>query len=108
VLNPHLDDEDSPPYVVFVIATAVNRWVPALGYSIGLDTLTTEMIAGRLIYHHKMQTKLGSSHTSPYLPLVTIFIESAALSLIAKIIQISILSIAVTANPLVIPLCVSQ
>lgn len=88
--------------------TAVARWAPALGFSVGLDTLTTGMIAGRLIYHHQMQKKLGGMNTRPYLPIMTIFIESAALSLISKIIQISIPSNAITLNPLVIPLCVSQ
>jgi hypothetical protein len=91
------------------LLNVVVRWVPALGFSLGLDTLTTGMIAGRLVYHHRMQKKLGGAHTSPpYLPLVTIFIESAALSLISKIIQISIPSVAITHNPFIIPLCVSK
>jgi hypothetical protein len=86
----------------------VSRWVPALGFSVGVDTFTTGMIAGRLIYHHQMQKKIGGAHTSPYLPLVTIFIESAALSLISKVIQISIQSYAIELNPIVLPLCVSK
>jgi hypothetical protein len=85
---------------------AVGHWVPALGFSVGLDTVTTGMIAGRLIYHHRTQKKLGA-HTA-YLPLVAIFIESAALSLISKIIQISIPSIAIEMNPLNIPFCMSK
>jgi hypothetical protein len=87
---------------------AVARWVPALGFSVGLDTLTTGMIAGRLVYHHRMQKKLGGTHITPYLPLVVIFIESAALSLISKVIQLSTYSILIARNPLVIPLCVSE
>jgi hypothetical protein len=88
--------------------TEIGRWIPALGFSVGLDTLTTVMIAGRLIYHHRRHNKSGGAHSSSYLPLVTIFIESAALSLISKIIQISIPSVAVELNPFVIPLCVSS
>jgi hypothetical protein len=86
---------------------AVARWVPALGFSLGLDTLTTGMIAGRLIHHHKMQV-LSDARTSPYLPLVKIFIESGALSLISKIVQLVVPSVGITTNPLVIPLCVSK
>jgi hypothetical protein len=87
---------------------AISIWIPSLGFSAGLDTIMTSMIAGRLIYHHRIQKKLGGVHTSPYIPLVTIVIESAALSLISKIIQLSIFSIAIELNPLVIPLCVSK
>jgi hypothetical protein len=89
------------------LSTEISHWVPALGFSAGLDTLTTGMIAGRLICHHRRQKKLGGAHTIPYLPLVTIFIESAALSLISKVIQISIPSVAIELNPVVVPLCVS-
>jgi hypothetical protein len=87
---------------------AVTRWVPALAFSVGLDTITTGMISGRLIHHHKMQVKLGYTHARSFLPLVTIFIESAALSLLSKILQLSITSVALESNPLVIPLCVSN
>jgi hypothetical protein len=86
----------------------VSHWVPALAFSAGLDTITTGMIAGRLIYHHRMQVKLDCTHANPYAPLVVIFIESAALSLISKILQLSIPSIIMIENPLVIPLCVSN
>jgi hypothetical protein len=85
------------------------HWIPALEFSVGLDALTTGMIAGRLIYHHRSRIKLGYGNpASPYLPLVTIFIESAALSLISKILQLVIHSFAITTNPLVMPLCVSK
>jgi len=79
------------------------RWIPALGFSCGLDVLTTGMIAGRLIYHHRNQKKLTERQTTIYMPVVTIFIESAALSLISKILQLAILALA--NNPIVIPLC---
>jgi len=82
---------------------AVSRWIPALGFSCALDALATGMIAGRLIYHHRKQRKLTESHSTIYLPLVTIFIESAALSLIAKILQLSVPVL--WSNPIVVPLC---
>jgi len=86
----------------FEFDQAVLRWVPALGFSCGLDAITTGMIAGRLIYHHRKQRKLSGS-TTVYLPVVTIFIESAALSLISKILQISVQGLG--GNPVVVPLC---
>ena len=85
-------------------ATAVDRWIPALGFSCGLDALTASMIAGRLIYYHRKQRRLTES--SFYLPVITIFIESAALSLISKILQLSITSLVIVSNPIVVPLCV--
>jgi len=86
---------------------AVVRWVPALGFSCGIDVLTTGMIAGRLIYYHRKQKKLTESYpTAIYLPVATIFIESAVLSLISKILQLSIRSLGT--NPIVVPLCVSH
>ena len=85
----------------------VSIWVPALGLSCGLDAITTGMIAGRLIYHHRKQRKLTYGHSTIYLPVVTIFIESAALSLISKMIQISI-PYDLGDDPIVVPLCVSH
>jgi len=79
------------------------RWIPALGFSCGLDALTTGMIAGRLIYHHRNQKKLTERQTTFYMPVVTIFIESAALSLISKVLQLTVP--ALENNPIVIPLC---
>jgi len=87
----------------FGLDRAVLRWVPALGFSCGLDALTTGMIAGRLLYHHQKQRKLIESSSTIYRPIVTIFIESAALSLISKILQLSIPSL--EGNPIVVPLC---
>jgi len=81
----------------------VLRWVPALGFSCALDALTTGMIAGRLIYYNRKQRKLSESRSTIYLPLVVIFIESAALSLIAKILQLTVLSL--LTDPIVVPLC---
>jgi len=82
---------------------ALFRWIPALGFSCGLDVLTTGMIAGRLTYHHRNQKKLTERRTTFYMPIVTIFIESAALSSISKILQLAIP--ALENNPVVIPLC---
>jgi len=61
------------------------------------------MIAGRLIYHHRNQKKLTERQTTIYKPVVTIFIESAALSLISKVLQLAIP--ALSDNPIVVPLC---
>jgi hypothetical protein len=83
----------------------VYRWVPALAFSCGVDAISTGMIAGRLIYYHKKDRKWVGDN-SFYLSIITIFIESAALSLISKILQI-ILNLTVNfGDPLVVPLCV--
>lgn len=93
-----------PSGLSFELEKAVVRWVPALGFSCGLDALTTGMIAGRLIYCHiKQKKRTASSSAAIYLPVATIFIESAALSLISKILQLSIQSLGT--NPIVVPLC---
>jgi len=81
----------------------LNRWTLTLGFSCGLDAITTGMIAGRLIYHHRKQRKLTEGQGTFYLPIVAIFIESAALSLIAKILQLTILALA--KDPIVLPIC---
>ena len=86
------------------ISNALDKWIPALGFSCGLDGLTAGMIAGRLIYHHRKQQRLSQS--SSYLPVIMIFIESASLSFISKILQISTSSPVLVSNPIVVPLCV--
>lgn len=86
------------------LEVAVFGWIPALAFSCGLDGLTTGMIAGRLIYHHMKQRRLLENRSTIYLPVVTIFIESAVLSLISKILQ---LTVPLYENPIVVPLCVS-
>jgi len=83
-----------------VIIDSLYRWIPALSFSCGLDALTTGMIAGRLIHYHRKHRK---SQSKFYMPIVTIFIESAALSLIAKILHLAIPTLQY--NPLVVPLC---
>jgi hypothetical protein len=89
------------PYVIK--PSLYNTVVASLAFSVAFDVLTTGMIAGRLFYYHRR----GAKHSSSYLPLVTIFIESAVLSTISKILQISVTSPVINWNPLVIPLCVS-
>lgn len=83
------------------------RFIPSLTFSCGLDAVSTFMIAGRLLYHHNRRLKMGASQTSPFLPATIIFIESAALSTIAKILQLTIANQLYSVNLLVIPLCVS-
>jgi len=98
-------------YLTFVVCGIVllvyytAPWTPVLGISCGLDTLTTGMIAGRLIYHHRKQKKLTDNQSTFYLPVMTIFIESAILSLIAKILQLTITSRGFTNSLIVVPLC---
>lgn len=89
------------------ILGAVQRWIPALAFSSGLDGLSTAMIASRLTVYHIRRKKLNSVKSSPYFPVIIIFIESAALSTISKILQITIPAAAVSLNLIVIPLCVS-
>jgi hypothetical protein len=89
---------------------AVNNWVPALSFSLGMDVTTTSMIAGRLVYYHVLQRKAAAAHHPvSYLPILVIFIESGALSAFSKVIQlvITFYGFQTTANPIVIPLCVS-
>jgi len=81
----------------------ITRWIPALAFSCSMDAITTGMIAGRLLYHHRKQKKMTGSKATFFLPIMTIFIESAALSLISKILQLSIPSL--KNNPIVVPLC---
>jgi hypothetical protein len=86
---------------------AVASWIPALGFSCGLDALTTGMIAGRLIFYHRKQRKATESRSTFFLPFIAIFIESAALSLLSKILQLGLHDLAwITRNPVVVPLCV--
>jgi len=92
----------SIPTIQFILD--LERWIPALGFSCGLDGLTTGMIAGRLIYYHRKQQILSGN--SFYLPVIAIFIESAALSLISKLLQLGITSPIIYINPIVVPLCV--
>jgi len=80
------------------------RWIPALGFSCGINALITGMIVGRLVYHHQKRKKLTEKPVAPGMPIMTIFIESAALSLISKIVQLAIPSHAAW-NPIVVPLC---
>lgn len=96
------------------------------------------MIAGRLVYLHRARGRdrgnfrlgggdrekdndndndkwrgRGKRTTNLFQPIITIFSESAVLSTISKIIQLSasasgsISSFALSSNPVVIPLCVS-
>jgi len=98
-----------PSYLEYQFTTwriflTTERWLTALAISCGLDALTTGMIAGRLIYHHRKQKKqAGRTSTTIYLPIITIFIESAALSLISKILQLSVTYL--DGTPIVVPLC---
>jgi hypothetical protein len=88
---------------------SISHWETALGFSCALDGLTTAMIAGRLIYHHRKQQRLMGSRKTFYLPVIAIFIESAMIFFIAKILQIAIHAPSkyLEQNPLVVPLCVS-
>jgi hypothetical protein len=92
-----------------ITALAIDQWVPALGFSLGMDVITTGMIAGRLIYHHRLQRKMTCSQSVSYLPVLVIFIESAVLSTLSKAIQLILQyqSPVVGFNPIVIPLTVS-
>jgi len=87
------------------LVSAFFQWTPALAFSCALDAVAAAMIAGRLIYYHNKQRKRTASRTTFLLPVATIFIESAALSLISKVLQLSIPSLNATGNPLVVPLC---
>jgi len=81
----------------------LNRLIPTLAFSCGMDVMTTGMIAGRLIYHHRKQQKLTEDRTMLYMPIIAIFIESAGLSVVAKVMQLAIP--ALQGNPIVIPFC---
>jgi hypothetical protein len=84
-------------------------WVPALGFSLGMDVITTGMIAGRLFYHHRrLLQKLSTGRSTPYLPALAIFIESGVLSTLSKVIQLAneCYSQNPGISPCVIPLCV--
>jgi len=83
---------------------AAVRWVPALGFSCGMDAIATTMIAGRLGYHHLWRRKLVSNSPSPYTSLLIICVESAVLSTLAKILHLTIPNLIF--NPIVIPICV--
>jgi len=96
---------DSPGSLNLKLALSLSQWIPTLSFSCGLDALTTGMIAGRLICQHRKQKKFTESRTTFYMPVVTIFIESAALSLISKILQLAVPSQIFAQNPLVIPIC---
>jgi heme/copper-type cytochrome/quinol oxidase subunit 1 len=90
-----------------ILDVALAHWVPTLAFSCAMDGLSTIMIAGRLIVGHRRMKKLGISMSRTYLPVVIIFIESAALSTISKILQLTIPSFIIKSNLIVIPLCVS-
>jgi hypothetical protein len=92
----------------YTLIESISHWEIALGFSCALDGLTTAMIAGRLIYHHRKHQRLMGSRKSFYLPVIAIFIESAMISFIAKILQIAIRAPSFEQNPLVVPLCVSD
>jgi len=81
----------------------VFNWTLALSFSCGLDAITTGMITGRLIHHHRKQKKLTEGQSTFYLPIVAIFIESAALSLIAKLLQLTIPTL--EKSLIVLPVC---
>jgi hypothetical protein len=85
------------------LATTVVDWVPALGFSCGMDWLTTSVIAGRLIFLHRRQRGIVGRKT--YLSLATIMIESALLSSVAKLIQLFVPGVK-TYSYAVIPICV--
>lgn len=55
------------------------------GISCGIDFICTAMITGRLVLYHKRVQRIASSS---FMPIIIVFIESAALSLIAKILQL--------------------
>lgn len=101
-------------FVPHNIYAFTGHWVPALAFSCGLDVIATSMIAGRLTYYHTRIRKAVIGPDSPYLPVIVIFIESAALSTMSKILQlVGALtasfgpSYAIFTNVLFIPLCVS-
>jgi len=84
----------------------IERWVPSLAFSCGIDGICTTMIAGRLIYYQRHHSKNFVEHKEKtYFSIMVIFIESAALSTISKIIQLAITSTAISTNPIFIPLC---
>jgi hypothetical protein len=91
------------------LETSIIKWVPAILFSFGMDALVTGMIAGRLIYHHRLQRKVLGNHPTSYIPVIVIFIESAALSTASKLLQLFIALYAggVAYNPIVVPLSVS-
>jgi hypothetical protein len=66
------------------------------------------MIAGRLVYHHKLQRKVVGGHSVSYLPVLVIFIESGVLSTLSKVMQLALAFYGQIAaeNPIIIPLCV--
>lgn len=102
-----LHDPKGPTPSANIFYSKIRRWVPGLAFSSGLDILLTGMIAGRLIQCHRRWRRLQAGH-SDYLPVIAIFIESATLSTIAKLLQLAITSNAVAFNLIVIPLCVRK
>jgi hypothetical protein len=83
--------------------------VLTLGVSLGVDVITTGMIAGRLIYYHRLQRRMMDGQPISYLSVLVIFIESAVLSTVSKVVQLILESrpFEYRNNPIVIPLTVS-
>ena len=90
------------------LASSFITWVPALAFSCAIDGLCTTMITGRLLYYYLRQRKSGTFHGTSYLSVIAIFIESAALSTISKILQLTVTSTVISRNLVCIPLCVSK
>lgn len=90
-------------------------WVPQMGFSFGLDIICTSMIAGFLITHHRLIKRYNIRNTTTYLSFLVIIVESAALSSLAKGIQLLLgcligskgSRLAITLNIFFIPLVVS-
>jgi len=59
-------------------------FVPAV-ISLALDVILTIMIAGRFLVYRKRACKMASKFGKPYATLVLIFVESGALSTLAKL-----------------------
>jgi len=99
------------PAAVNTFDFAVFRWLPSVAFSLAMDIILTSMIAGRLIYWHirsrKQICRSGneSGTSSKFISLTMVFIESAALSTISKILQLSVSSIVIGWNPILIPIC---
>lgn len=99
-----------------------------------MDVVATIMIGGKLLYHHRKRAGLYQSHSnpsgsgtssninpgfgpginqpgavgsSPYLPVAIIFIESAMLSSVSKVLHLSITATTYSWNLAFIPICVS-
>ena len=96
------------------IISESRKYEIGMAFSCAMDVICTSMITLRLILVHWQQKKLAMTSSSSYLPIIVIFIESAALSSVAKVIQLVAAfystspATVITTNLFMFPLCVSN